>query len=196
VILEFNKTALRRNLDALSAPKQAAFMILLCERMMPGFRKFGADTGYEVSPYRECLDRCWTYIDHGLRGKEARAGCPRGDPDTEAFDHPLTSAALNAALAIQSLYDFLSSRDVDDVVEAAVLARDTVALYVQSVEAVAPFSVSAERITSHPLMQQELQRQVEDVAFLESLAEDMRPETTRLIEEHAARALGLIPLSD
>ncbi|MGC7950670.1 hypothetical protein, partial [Bacillus sp. II_CA] len=52
-------------------------------------------------------------------------------PDTEEFDHPLTSAALNAALSIAATISLISDGGESHVVEAASLARDTAALYAQ-----------------------------------------------------------------
>lgn len=193
-MLRFDEMALRHNLGALSKPKQIAFMLLLCERMMPGFQKFSTDTGYDVFHYRQCLDNAWTYLDGRPNPEEMSQECLEGAPDTEEFDHPLTSAALNAALSIGALITFLSEYDVDHIVEAAELARDTVALYVQGVKAAFPLSLSSEEVMRHPFTQRELQRQAEDVAFLASLPEAIGQEATHLLKERAGQASELIPL--
>jgi hypothetical protein len=65
---------------------------------------------------------------HPSKPEEASEECYKSAPDTERFDHPLTSAALNAALSIGLLMSFLSEGNVNNIVEAAGLARDTIAL--------------------------------------------------------------------
>ena len=40
--LNFDKDGLRQRLRRLSAPKQLAFMLLLCERMFSGLERFAA----------------------------------------------------------------------------------------------------------------------------------------------------------
>ena len=85
---------------------------------------------------------------------------------------------------------FLSDYNVDHIVEAAGLARDTVALYAQSIEAIPPHSLNFEEVMRHPLVQQELQRQAEDLVFLASLPKDISQETIPLIREHAGKNTG------
>src|SRR5882757_9754556 len=99
-MITFNEPAARNSLEALSETKQLAFLLLLCERMMPEFNKFSTDTNFSVSRYQECLENGWLSLDeqlHRFKHEEA-SECYKNAPDTEKFDHPLTSAALNAAL--------------------------------------------------------------------------------------------------
>jgi uncharacterized protein YjaG (DUF416 family) len=193
-MIKFNELAMRRSLEGLSEPKQLAFMLLLCERMMPGLQKFSTDTNFRVSRYRECLENGWLSLDdqpYSSKHEEASEECFKNAPDTEKFDHPLTSAALNAALSIGLLMRFLSEGNVNHIVEAAGLARDTMALYVQANEAIPPHSLGPKEIMKHPLVQQELERQAEDLEFLASLPEDARRKTVHQIKERANRAAGL-----
>ena len=198
-MIAFSEPALRRSLEVLSEPKQLAFMLFLCERMMPGFRKFGSDTNFRVSRYQQCLENGWLSLDeqpHRSKDEEASEECQKNAPDTEKFDHPLTSAALNAALSIGLLMSFLSEGNVNHIVEAAGLARDTMALYVQSTEAIPPHSLGSKEIMKHPLVQQELKRQAEDLEFLASLPEDVRGKIVHQIRERANQAAGLLPLEN
>jgi hypothetical protein len=54
----------------------------------------------------------------------------RGPPDMDDFDHALKSAALNAALSIGYLMQFLDTEDSDCIGDILQLAFDTVYLYV------------------------------------------------------------------
>ncbi len=192
-MLEFDETALKNGLTALSYRKQLAFMLFLCERMAPGLQQFANDTGYDLSPYRECLEKGWAYLEGrpDPDGYERLAqNCVDNAPDTEDFDHVLRSAALDAALSISDLMTFLCDRNIGHIVEAAGWARDTVALYVDGVESDTPVSLPLDRVMKHPLVQQELKRQKQDLAFLASLPDDQG--TVQLLREHSKRPPGLL----
>lgn len=192
-----NEFELKRGLNGLSISKKLAFMLLLCERMMPAFKKFSADTGFDISRYQECLEQGWVYLNdksHLAGYEEASQECYENAPDTEEFDHLLTSAALNAALSIGLLMGFLSDHNIDHIVEAAGLALDTVALYAQAAEAVSSLSPSFDEVMQHPLVQQELVRQEEDLKFLSSLPSDVEQEDVRQIKERSEMMSELIPL--
>src|SRR5690348_14251576 len=85
---------------------------------------------------------------------------PRVAADTEEFGHhPLASAAGDTALSIANLAEFLCTHDVDQIVDAPALARDTVDIFLQIVYAPHPFHLDSEIINEHPLMQRERRRQ-------------------------------------
>lgn len=182
---------LRRSLDGLPRNRLLGFMLLLCERMKPAFDTFAGDTGVDDTPYRKCLDNAWSYLSGGKLASDHDAltqACLECAPDTEAFDHPLTSAALNFALSVHSLMAFSSDDNVDHVVEAAGLSRDTVSFEAQRIAAVEPLSLSYEALMRHPLMQQELQRQDEDLTFVASLSTDDPAEMVSLVRARNAQA--------
>jgi len=187
---DLNDSVLKRSLSSLSKDRQLVFMLLLCERMMPGLNRFAGETGFNSSFYRKCLDDAWLYLagNGNLPNyDEVAEKCLDGAPDTEEFDHPLTSAALNAALSVGAMMRFLADSNVDHVVEAAGLVRDTVALYAQSIVAAPPRSLGFTEIMEHPLVQQELQRQSDDLRFVESLSTGVPEEMIPLIREHIER---------
>ncbi len=61
-MINFDEDNLRQRLCALSIPKQLAFMLLLCERMMPQLLEFARSTGFGIGIYLECLDRVWLFL--------------------------------------------------------------------------------------------------------------------------------------
>lgn len=185
---KLDNSALRQKLEFLSKGKQLAFALLLSKRMIPALDKFSRDTNFNGAIFHTGLDSAWRYLAgdanmprYGEMAEESLAHAP----DTEEFDHPLTSAALNAALSVAAMMSFLADYDVAHVVEAASLARDTAALSAQSIEATPPHSLGFKEIMKHPLVRQELQRQAEDLNFLESLPTDIPREMIPLIKEHA-----------
>src|SRR5262249_3530722 len=120
MIRKFSSSALKEGLGALSMPRQVGFMLLLCERAMPPLRKFGVDTGFDISLSLECLDIGWNSLGNLSRDTSYELLAERvfkSAPDTEDFRHKLKSAALNAALCIGSLMSFLSDRNLDNVIE-------------------------------------------------------------------------------
>jgi hypothetical protein len=66
-----------------------------------------------------------------------------GSPDTEEFDRPLTSAALNAALSVGAMMNFLADFDINHVVEVADWARD-----IWKRESIALLSLSLQHVCS------------------------------------------------
>lgn len=197
-MLEFDEKKLNRRLRALSSLKQLAFLLLLCERTMPEFRKFAKDTGFDLTVYRDCLEQGWECLGGKARPHVyetlARA-CLESAPDTEEFDHLLTSAALDAALSINHLMTFLLDHNIDHIVDAAGLARDTVDLFVQRTEAVHPFSLSLDKVARHRLMQQELKRQEEDLVFLERLPTDVNQKAIPSLKERSKRSPEMLQAS-
>ena len=89
--------------------------------------------------------------------------------------------------------NFLSDHNIYHIVEAAGLACDTVALYVQRTEAVSPLSISFEEVMRHPLMQRALLRQEEDLSFVSSLSSCMDREEVQQIKERSEQMPVLIP---
>ena len=169
---------MRQALQSLERRNQELFLLFLCERMMPDFVSFGSDTGYDVLSYRKFLDDCWDYL-ATVRDLPRDEALP-DPPDMDDFTHPLKSEALNAAISGQNLKQFLHKADLGLIVVAATLAIDSVSFFLQhkldpriSEGTVAYNREELERlfdiINSDPLMQRELHRQNEDVAFLEGL---------------------------
>lgn len=166
--------SLKQRLAAMPRPRQLAFMLLLCSRMMPRLERFGADTDFPVAPFREYLEQVWVSWgeEDNLSIEIQASNAPLGEPpDTEELDHPLVSAALNAVLSLRLLKSFVTSGEVDAIVEAADLARDTIHLHVQQLAAVPPSLLGREEVANHPLMRQEARLQESDLSFVSSLPE-------------------------
>lgn len=187
---------LRQEIEHLVKVKRFAFALLLCERMVPALEEFARDTGFDSSFYRDGLNGAWQYLEKeggSSNYSEIAEQCLNHAPDTEEFNHPLTSAALNAALSIAAAISLLADDDVNHVVEAAGLARDTAALYAQTIETTPPRSLGFEEIMKHPLVQCELRQQAEDLKFLQALPADDSQRLISLLKERAAGTPGLLP---
>jgi uncharacterized protein len=172
--LDFDLPALRSRLERLSPEKRLAFLLSCAERMVPNYREFHRRYQWgQPEVIRQALDLVWAALQGvGSRDQlqELRAQCDRATPDTEDFDTILVSSALDAAATACLLLDLLDGGNLGQVMEGAALARDTVDMYVQELEDMdANDADLEERILGHPLMQQELRRQREDVELLERL---------------------------
>lgn len=168
----FDEDILRQLLARLDPWKRVAFMALVSERIVPNYDQFRAESDFGDSQIlRRAVEAAWSWLESDRKPNDLttlRAQVRQQAPDTERFSSPFTSAALDAANAVVSLLDAIDHPDRADAVEVASLARDTVDLYVQEIENLDPNDPRLEdAIRHHPLMQAELRRQREDVAYLE-----------------------------
>jgi len=113
-------------------------------------------------------------------------------PDTEDFQHNLTSAALDATLSLADLMSFLSDSNIDHIIEAAGWGRDTAFMYVEGTEHYDSTKVGLEQIDHHPMVQRELRQHLEDLKFVESLSEGINHEALTALRERSRRALGIL----
>ncbi len=159
-------------LNGLANWQRLSFLLSCAERTAPSYAAFSEHHGWgDPGALAQALDLGWK----ALAGQEVGAEevrsclsrCEAATPDTEDFDSEYVSAGLDAAVCCTLVLDFLLEDDVQKVVEAASLARDTVDMHIQEVEAMDPDDPDLEdRILHHPLMQRELERQREDLDML------------------------------
>ena len=193
--MNWNEDTLRQDLSMLPDKKQLAFALLVCERMMPGFSKFARETRFNIDFYRRCLEGIWHYLEGaGVSHLDLVASskkCLDDAPDTEEFDHHLTSAALNAALSIAATMSFLIAHSVDRLIEAARFAYDKAFLYAQPLDLAPHRSMNLKQIVEQPPVQDELRRQADDLAYLKSLPKNNSNELVDLIRERIANTPAL-----
>jgi len=183
---------------ALSRKKQLAFGLLIFERMLPSLIAFSRDTGFDATCYVRARDVAWVALQNGKDGGACQSlseACLKNAPDTEEFSHQLTSYALNAALAINDIVEFTRDGNPDHIANASTLATDSVDLYVNSLHSsiVSPHELDS-KIASHPLMQQELCRQEEDIKFLSRFPDELDMETISALRTRATTQPPLLPL--
>ena len=96
------------------------------------------------------------------------AACESVAPDSEDCDSLYVSFAQDACFAVCGLLDFLLENKIDKVVQAAAYAIDSVDLFVQEIEGMAPDDPELEqKILTHRLMLRELSQQEKDLAEIE-----------------------------
>ncbi|MFN8583033.1 MAG: DUF416 family protein [Gemmatimonadaceae bacterium] len=165
----------RQSLGSLPALGQLAFMLACGERMVPNYSAFcteqewGSDTAL-----RQALEIGWSVVAGNLvarsRVQECLHNCDAAAPDTEDFRSELVSAALDAANACALVLEAVLEPSIERAIEVATLACDTVFMFAKGAQRATVGSSSLEhRTADHPLVQQELQREKEDLAVLNEL---------------------------
>ena len=178
-----------------SASKQLAFALLIFERMLPSLIAFSADTGFDDSCYLQAKDAAWAALQNGPVDRSLNQACLQSAPDTEKFSHDLTSYALNAALAMSDIVEFTLDGRSDHITYVSTLARDSIHLYLSSLE---PSLISSaeedRRIAQHPLMQRELRQEEEDIKFISVLPDRFDRHAISILKARAGAQYPLLPL--
>lgn len=194
-MVEFDERRLMQKLEHLSDVKQLAFMLFLCERLMPALVEFCKEADVDEVVFRNCLSEAWRSLISDIRPPnydELVHECLSKAPDTENFDHCLTSAALSAVVALAATLDFVIDQNISHTIEAARTAFDTAVLYAENSDS----SVSQPRalgdIIKRQLVQKELRRQEEDLSFLELISETNRSELNSFIVSRAREMPSLL----
>lgn len=183
-------------LTTISPKKQLAFALLIFERMLPDLIAFSKDTGFDPSCYLRARDAAWKTLQNGSVGQTLSQACIQSAPDTEKFSHPLTSYALDAALAMSDIVEFTFDGRRDHIAYVLTLARDSIHLYLSSLE---PSRISSAeedgRIAQHPLMEQERRREEEDIKFLSGLPDVFDKNAVSALKARANAQTPLLPLA-
>jgi hypothetical protein len=144
----------------------------------------------------QAKDAAWAALQNSAIDQALNQACIRSAPDTEKFSHELTSYALNAALAMSDIVEFTLDGRVDHIAYVSTLARDSIDLYLSSLE---PSVVSSpeedKKIAGHPLMQQEQRREEEDIRFLSGLPDQFDNNAVSALRARASTQAPLLPLA-
>ncbi|WP_315759583.1 MULTISPECIES: DUF416 family protein [unclassified Bradyrhizobium] len=163
-----------RKLRSLKAQARVALALLTCERMIPALMRFSADTGMDASIFRNGLDQAWLGLDDRRPVTELSkliAMMQSRVPDTENYDHELTSFALNASVAVIEAAELIIDKRLEHLLEVSNLAQETAAFVAQEEAAKRGILLSLVDIYAHPSMRSELSRQIADAEFLQKLTD-------------------------
>lgn len=170
-----------------------SFGVACAGRLVSNYRKFSIETGWgEITPIERALGVLGSVAVKQMLPSESEcrslaAQCEAQAPDSEAFSSLFTSSAQDAVFSICSVLDYAAERKVEQVVLAARYPTDSLDLYIQETERMAPQDSTLEaKVISHQLMQQELRRQERDLAILERKGAAAVPEVlSRATSEEA-----------
>ncbi|TXI12815.1 MAG: DUF416 family protein [Rhizobium sp.] len=156
---------LYEKLHGLSFLQRIAFSASCSERLFSNYIAFVNEANWgEPHVLRKALDTVWENLETGTISPRDLSGlieeCDEVIPDTEDFETPMVSYALDAGTAVVGTLQLWESGDLMRAVEIAGFARDTVymALSVQGLD-----DTEMER---HPWMIRELAKQEADIRIL------------------------------
>ena len=154
--------------NTLSQWQQIAFSAALIERMLPNYKIFSEATEFgEYAILRNQLDTVWQWLDKNNRCKinyEAQlTKLEPHIPEPESFDYFGVHPALDACMAMVSLFQIMQDKDSDGCINVSKLSENSVINYVELTlgQEMAEDDISDELIESHPLMEWELATQQE-----------------------------------
>jgi hypothetical protein len=166
---------LEGQLSDLPFPNQLAFAASCCERAFPNYVCFAKEERWgDPSILRSAIDKTWEVVlgrSYTLTEiKELENRCRMVTPSSDNFPGIDVTAAQEAAFMVTLLLQFCYDNKTSYAVRIATFARDTVDMYIQVHENLAPSDPDLEqKIANHPLMQRELDRQKSDLAALRGL---------------------------
>lgn len=180
------------SITSFSKTKQLAFALLIFERMVPSLAAFAKDTGFDDSCYLKGRNEAWAALRNGYVEPSLSETCLKSAPDTENFTHELTSFALNAALAMSEILEFIADGETRHITYISTLAIDSVDFYVGGLDPSPVYTPELERkIAAHPLMHREQRQQEEDARFLSEHPDRF---DKKIISGLRARARSQVPL--
>lgn len=196
----FDEEYMRSQLLKLVTWKQIAFLIFLCERLMPGFEFFSDEVGYKKNDktLRQYLDKAAEMLMNGItkdKLSKLAGKCEDLAPYPEDYDSLYVSTALDTAMSVSLLMKMFTDNNVEHVVDAATFITDSIDLYVQEIENMEPNDPDLEeKILSHKLMQKELETQEKDIEFLLKVDNDINISRSLFKErlESQKSCLGII----
>ena len=170
----------------LSQWQQVAFCAALLERMLPNYQMFAEHAEFgDYKVLRNQLDLIWQWLDKNSRCKinyDAQiAKLEEQVPDPDAFDFFGVFPALDAAMALMSLFQSIQDPQNSGFENIGKLSENSVSYYVelslaQEIDAEAPegdeIIIVPEQITEHPLMQWEIATQHELFDFIKTASEN------------------------
>ena len=127
---DFDPDYLRQQMTGLTQLHAVAFAAACCERMLPGYVRFQAQTGWgDADGLRDALDVIWSLLEgedvSPERLQAIRDRCERVIPDTEDFETPAVSDALDASSSISETLALCLDGDISHAINVAAVAMDT-----------------------------------------------------------------------
>lgn len=168
------RNIIRQKLAFLNGDKKVAFSLLICEKLLPNYTFFSKKYSYGnpivlsniiLTLYKDLLEKTENYdIDQYINDIENIT------PDTEDFSTILVSFALDSCTSILSTLYYLKDNDLENIVDVAIYARDTVDMYIQEKEDLHTNNIDLELLIGKDLsMKNETKRQLEIIDYLDNI---------------------------
>lgn len=198
----FDRNELEQKLAPLPSRSQAAFGASCSERLLPNYLAFQKECGFgDYEKLRHCLSWVWTIITEVECNLEAAdrwlATIDDLTPDTEDYASASVSFALDACTSLHSLVRFLKDKNLNNILDIAAYARDTLYMHItRDDDDESDSGDIVSKTDAHPQMQREFRQQHLDIAFLSrnSPLSDQRVRELRALWTDAPRScIGFSP---
>lgn len=147
------------------------FSLCLIERMLPNYQLFSESAAFgEVKVLKNVTGLIWQQLDKNQKVKvniEAQlAKVEEQIPEPDQFDFFAVYPALDTAMAVVSLLQFISDKDEENVGHISQLSQGSVENYVSLLLAQESDEVEEDALVEHPLMVWEKETQNELFDFI------------------------------
>lgn len=171
-----------------------AFSATLLERMYPNYQLFCEVTEHEgAEQYRKTLNTLWTWLSSNKSKVNFAAQLEKIEsqtPDASDYDGYGVYPAIDAAISLASLINFVQGEDDGGAVVVSKLSQGTVEAFI---EASADVELDKQAIKQHPLMQWEVafQQSLLDIVSQNTITTDVITQLKVLAVEEGISNIGL-----
>jgi uncharacterized protein YjaG (DUF416 family) len=196
----FDRDALRRELKSLTNRQRLIFVLLCADRQVPSLKRLTEiRPDLDANRVRSILDRLWDLAQAGSLGPhndeltELVADCEASLPDWEEHAYNWQAQCTSAVSTV--IYAICVARDggLMDAVDAGMASLDSASLFARSEIGDSAEGLSADQVECLAAIQQEIQKQKNDVKRLKGarsldfqLVESMRNENAEFVIGAAA----------
>jgi uncharacterized protein len=127
-------------LNQLSPIKNLIFSVIICERLLPNYEYFSQKVSWgDFQILLNAINIIYDEIyQRKIHSKEEILNAinlvESVTPDTEDYDSILASFALDTCTSIVSTLNFILDNNIENIVDSATFARDTVDMFIQEKE--------------------------------------------------------------
>jgi uncharacterized protein YjaG (DUF416 family) len=155
----------------LTDKKKIIFCLLICEKLLPNYDFFFSKFNYgDPLSLQQIIAKLYENLFKNIDDKNIGsyiASIESITPNTENFNTILVSFALDACTSILSTLFFILDKDIENIIDVATYARDTVDMYIQEKDNLSSNNKDLEiLIEQDTFMQDEKNRQLNVIKYL------------------------------
>ncbi len=157
----FSRSCLVSRLNELNREQQLLFGILCCERMIPNYSRFNAETGWgDTDALKEGIEYAYRCLDKEAditKADRLSALCEFSAPHTDDFDSLYVTLSQDYCFSVCCLLDFIKAPNSQAIAQIGEFSTDSIDLFIQETEGLLEGDPCLEeKINNHELMQQTL----------------------------------------
>ena len=171
--MDLYRKLIAEKLSGLSDDKNIVFSLLICEKLLPNYKCFSVKYNFgDAEQLKSIISDLYSNLLAENIKYDINQYISKVDsitPNTEDFDAIYASFALDACTAILSTLQFIKNKDINDVIDVAIYARDTVDMYILERNDLANNNNLVLLIEHNFFMLAEKKRQLDVIDFLKKL---------------------------